>query len=58
MNYVNMFLRIDYGSLCIVNIFVSAYYLQYKNKRADYVKAIFDIVNWGNVSERFDAASK
>lgn len=36
-----------------IDVWEHAYYLQYKNARADYVKAIFDIVNWKDVSERF-----
>ncbi|UPR01985.1 superoxide dismutase [Chloropicon primus] len=35
-----------------------AYYLQYKNVRPDYVKAIWDIVNWKDVEQRFEAARK
>ena len=33
-----------------------AYYLQYKNLRADYVKNIWKIVNWKNVEQRFKEA--
>lgn len=33
-----------------------AYYLQYKNVRPDYVTKLWDIVNWQDVSARFDAA--
>jgi len=33
-----------------------AYYLQYKNARPDYVKAIWEIVNWKNIEERYEAA--
>jgi len=40
-----------------IDVWEHAYYLQYKNVRPDYVKAIFDVVNWENVSERFAAAS-
>jgi len=40
-----------------IDVWEHAYYLQYKNVRADYVKAIFDIVNWKDVSERFAKAS-
>lgn len=29
---------------------------RYKNVRPDYVAAIWDVVNWGNVAERFEAA--
>jgi Fe-Mn family superoxide dismutase len=31
-----------------------AYYLQYKNVKADYVEALWNIVNWTDVAERFD----
>lgn len=33
-----------------------AYYLQYKNVRPDYLKAIWRIVNWENVEQRLAAA--
>ncbi|PZC76443.1 hypothetical protein B5X24_HaOG204682 [Helicoverpa armigera] len=39
-----------------IDVWEHAYYLQYKNVRADYVKAIFDVANWGDVSKRFEAA--
>ncbi|KAF5291437.1 hypothetical protein FQR65_LT01748 [Abscondita terminalis] len=39
-----------------IDVWEHAYYLQYKNVRADYVKAIFDIVNWKDVSERYAKA--
>ena len=41
-----------------IDVWEHAYYLQYKNVRADYVKAIWQIINWKNVAERFDAARK
>lgn len=40
-----------------IDVWEHAYYLQYKNVRADYVKALWNIVNWKNVAERFKAAS-
>jgi len=40
-----------------IDVWEHAYYLQYKNVRADYVKAIWNIVNWKNVAERFALAS-
>lgn len=37
-----------------IDVWEHAYYLQYMNVRADYVKKIWEIVNWKNVEERFD----
>ncbi|CAG9799953.1 unnamed protein product [Chironomus riparius] len=39
-----------------IDVWEHAYYLQYKNLRPTYVDAIFDIVNWNDVSERFSSA--
>jgi superoxide dismutase, Fe-Mn family len=39
-----------------VDVWEHAYYLQYKNVRADYVKNIWKIVNWKNVEERYSQA--
>ena len=36
-----------------IDVWEHAYYLQYKNVRADYVKNIWKIINWHNVEERF-----
>ena len=41
-----------------IDVWEHAYYLQYKNVRADYVKNIWRIVNWENVEERFSQAKK
>lgn len=39
-----------------IDVWEHAYYLQYKNVRAEYVKNIWNIVNWKNVEERYLAA--
>lgn len=39
-----------------IDVWEHAYYLQYENVRADYVKSIWSIVNWKNVSERYESA--
>jgi len=39
-----------------VDVWEHAYYLKYQNKRADYLNAIWQVVNWQKVAERFSAA--
>lgn len=41
-----------------IDVWEHAYYLQYKNVRPDYVKAIWQVANWADISARFANASK
>ena len=40
-----------------VDVWEHAYYLKYTNLRAEYVKNIWNIANWGELSRRFEKAS-
>lgn len=42
--------------LLLLDVFEHAYYLKYQNRRGEYVNALFNIINWDNVAERYDAA--
>jgi superoxide dismutase, Fe-Mn family len=42
--------------LLVIDVWEHAYYLKYKNKRADFVDALFNIINWDNAAQRLNVA--
>ena len=40
-----------------IDVWEHAYYLKYKNKRADYLTAIWYVINWDEVSKRYKEAN-
>jgi Fe-Mn family superoxide dismutase len=44
--------------LLMLDMWEHAFYLDYKNVKGDYVTAFWNIINWADVSARFDAARK
>jgi len=44
--------------LLVIDVWEHAYYLKYKNKRADFVDALFKIIDWDNVAQRLEVALK
>lgn len=46
-------MRRGFSPVFTIDVWEHAYYLDYQNRRFDYVKALWEIVNWPLVSSRF-----
>lgn len=51
-------ISINLTPLLLLDMWEHAFYLQYKNVKADYVKAVWNVFNWDDVAERYAKASR
>lgn len=44
----------DYTPILLIDVWEHAYYLQYQNRRADYVDGWFGLINWRKAGKRYE----
>ena len=49
---------VDFTPVLMLDMWEHAFYLQYKNVKADYVAAVWNVFNWDEVAARYAAAVK
>ena len=49
-------ISVNLTPLLMLDMWEHAFYLQYKNVKADYVKAWWNVVNWADVTQRYETA--